>query len=99
MQHRGRSRQTLRFRAQVGKNGLTPGVALALDEALTAHEIVKVKVGDASEDEAEDVATALAGQLRASVAGRVGGTVLFVRLRPRGEGPTSTIRPLLDALA
>ena len=58
-----------------------------------------MKVGEASEDEAEDVATSLASQLRASVAGRVGGTVLFVRLRPRGEGATSTLRPLLDALA
>jgi RNA-binding protein YhbY len=27
----------------VGKNGLTAGVAMALDEALTAHEIVKVR--------------------------------------------------------
>ena len=84
---------------QVGKNGLTPGVAQSLDEALTAHEIVKVKVGDASEDDSEDVAEALAAQLRASVAGRVGGTVLFVRLRPRGEGAPSVIRPLLDARA
>lgn len=66
---------------------------------MTAHELVKVKVGEASEDEADDVADALAQQLRAQVAGRVGGTVLFVRLRPRGEGATSTIRPLLDALA
>jgi len=74
-------------------------VALALDEALTAHELVKVKVGDASEDEAEDVATQLAKDLRASVAGRVGGTVLFVRLRPRGEGAPSTLRPMLDVLA
>ena len=81
----------------MGKNGLTAGVALALDEALTAHEIVKVRVGEASEDEAEDVATSLAAQLRASVAGRVGGSVLFVR--PRREGAPSALKPMLDALA
>ncbi len=112
----------------MGKNGLTAGVAMALDEALTAHEIVKartctrplrssllaapctlaltcspavappqVRVGDSSEDEADDVATSLAGQLRASVAGRVGGTVLFVRLRK--DGAPSVLRPMLDALA
>ncbi len=54
-------------------------------------------MGESSEDEAEDVATALAAQLRASVAGRVGGSVLFVR--PRKDGAPSTLRPMLDAFA
>jgi len=77
---------------QVGKNGLTDGVTKSVDEALTAHEIVKVRVGEASDDSASDAATILAADLGACCAGRVGGTVLMVRVRT--EGP-STLRPLL----
>ena len=54
-------------------------------------------MGDASEDEADDVAASLSEQLRCAVAGRVGGTVLFVR--PRREGAPSAVKPLLDAAA
>ncbi len=44
---------------QLGKNGLNDAVASAADEALTRHELVKIRLGTECPDERGDVATAL----------------------------------------
>lgn len=54
--------QSLKPIVTVGRNGLTPEVAKALDEALEHHELVKVKFFDYKENRgemAQDVATRL----------------------------------------
>jgi RNA-binding protein len=68
---------------QIGKDGVTPGVLQQLDEALLAHELVKVKVGTESpEDRFETAARVAAGPglLLAQVLGR---TLLVYRKHPR----------------
>ena len=77
---------------QIGKNGITPGVVLMVEEALAAHELVKLKVGDGV---AADVAEELAGQSNSAVCGVIGNTALLARVRR--EGKASVIRPLLEA--
>jgi RNA-binding protein len=58
---------------QVGKNGLTPGVSLMLEEALRAHELVKVRISDNSDDDCDAAATLLSSELGAAVYGQIGG--------------------------
>jgi RNA-binding protein len=68
---------------QVGKEGVTPAVLKQLDEALLAHELVKVKVGaESPEDrfEAAERVAAGAGKQLAQVLGR---TMLVYRKHPR----------------
>jgi RNA-binding protein len=81
---------------QIGKGGVTPGVRQQLDDALLAHELVKVKVGTESPEDRFETATQLAagpGLLLAQVLGR---TVLVYRKhpeKPRFEaGPKATIK-------
>jgi len=67
---------------QVGKEGVTPAVLRQLDEALLAHELVKVKVGAESPEDRFEAAARLAegpGVLLAQVLGR---TMLVYRRHP-----------------
>jgi len=67
---------------QVGKDGVTPGVLQQLDEALLAHELVKVKVGSESpEDRFESAARVAAGPGR-SLVQVLGRTMLVYRKHP-----------------
>jgi RNA-binding protein len=78
---------------QVGKEGLTPAVAAALDEQLLAHELVKVKVGTESPADRFEVAAGLAGLPGARVAQVLGRTVLLYRrhpVKPRFEPAEAT---------
>lgn len=68
---------------QVGKEGLTPAVAAALDEQLLAHELVKVKVGSESPEDRFEVAAGLAALPGAQVAQVLGRTVLLYRKHPK----------------
>jgi RNA-binding protein len=68
---------------QVGKEGVTPAVLRQLDEALLAHELVKVKVGGESPEDRFEAAARVAagpGVLLAQVLGR---TLLVYRKHPR----------------
>lgn len=70
----------------------------APDLAGAHSELVKVRVWDTSEDDADDAAERLGTELRAAMCGKIGSTVLFARVRPSGEGrKPSVIKPLLDA--
>jgi RNA-binding protein len=68
---------------QVGKEGFTAAVVAQLDEALLAHELVKVKVGTEAPEDRFEVAAALAGLPGAHVAQVLGRTMLVYRKHPQ----------------
>jgi RNA-binding protein len=83
----GRQKRFLRSRAQrldpvvwVGDEGLSDGVLRALDDALRAHELVKVRMR-APEDK-RALAAELARATGAALAGVIGHTAILYRARP-----------------
>ncbi len=67
---------------QVGREGLTPGVAAALDQALEDHELVKVRLGQNALVERSGAADELATMTDSEVAQVLGNTVLLYRRHP-----------------
>ncbi len=66
---------------QVGKAGLSPAVLAAVDEALEAHELIKVRlVGDKADK--REMLTALEKQLRCAEVGLVGQVATIYREHP-----------------
>lgn len=64
---------------QIGHQGLTEGVVAAVDEALDLHELVKIKVGQNSDEEGDDVGTGLVEKLGAHHVQSIGRTLLVYR--------------------
>ena len=62
----------------VGKEGLTDGVIKALDDALTAHELVKVRF-TASKDEVKEISAALESATGSTLVAITGFTAVFFR--------------------
>jgi RNA-binding protein len=67
---------------QVGKEGVTPAVVLQLDEALLAHELVKVKVGTESPGDRFESGEQLGREAGAQLVQILGRTVLVYRRHP-----------------
>ncbi|HET8540627.1 MAG TPA: ribosome assembly RNA-binding protein YhbY [Anaeromyxobacter sp.] len=67
---------------QVGKDGVTEAVLRQLDAQLSAHELVKVKVGTESPEDRFEAAERLGGAAGAQVAQILGRTVLVYRRHP-----------------
>lgn len=67
---------------QTGSAGVTDRVAAEVDRALTAHELIKVKIGD--DDRERRVATGdeLCARTRAAAVHRVGKVLILWRPRP-----------------
>ena len=85
-----RERQKLKARAhalepvvQVGQHGVTEEVAKELDRALTAHELIKVKVTAADRDAREALCDEIADKTDAAEVQRVG--KVLVLWRPKAE--------------
>jgi putative YhbY family RNA-binding protein len=85
-----RERSALKGRAhalepvvQVGQGGLSDAVVAETDRALTAHELIKVKIGGADRDERAALVDALAARTDAAVVQSVGKIVVL--WRPREE--------------
>lgn len=70
---------------QVGHGGLSDAVRKELDRALTAHELVKVRVGAPDRHERAALATAIAEQSDAAVVQQVGKVIVLWRPRPADE--------------
>ena len=70
-----------------GGAGLTDGVVAEVDRALTAHELIKVRIG--SDDRADRVATgdALCERTGAAAVHRVGKILILWRPRPVDSDP------------
>ncbi|MDW7708847.1 MAG: YhbY family RNA-binding protein [Deferrisomatales bacterium] len=66
-------------RVTVGKEGVTDAVAASLDANLSAHELVKVRIGPGCARDRRDVAGDLAARSGARVAQILGRTVLLYR--------------------
>lgn len=69
----------------VGKEGLSEGVARALDAALAQHELVKVRLGESAgptRSGRHEVAASLAESVTAELVQVLGRTLLLYRARP-----------------
>jgi RNA-binding protein len=84
-----RERASLKGRAHalepivhVGHAGLTDAVVTETDRALTAHELIKVKIGAADRHERAAIAEALSTRTDASPVQSVGKVVILWRPRP-----------------
>ena len=66
---------------QIGKQGLTEGTIRQVDEALDAHELIKVQAV-VPREEKEEIATRLASEVDAEVAGRIGHVIILYRENP-----------------
>lgn len=64
---------------QVGQDDLTEGVVAAVDEQLTAHELIKVKVGEGASSTRDKVAEALAEKTKSELVQILGRTILLYR--------------------
>jgi len=86
---------------QVGKEGVTPAVVAQLDEALLAHELLKVKIGGEAPEDRFEVAAALAALPRTFVAQVIGRIVLVYRKHPQQPrfeaGPPELKAPAVKA--
>ena len=76
--------QTLSPVVYVGKNGLTDSVVAALDEALDAHELVKVRF-QAAKDETRPISETLAEKTASTLVATTGFTAVFYRRNPDPE--------------
>ena len=65
----------------VGKAGVQDAIVLEVDKALTAHELIKMKI-DADRDERAAMADIVAERTGAAVVQRVGKVVVLWRPRP-----------------
>ncbi len=79
----------LKVVVQVGKGGIDDGVIAAVDQALTDHELIKLKVGDNANLERHEAANDLAKRTNSDVAQVLGYTVLLYR--PDPEDPKITL--------
>lgn len=79
----------LKVIVQVGKGGIDEGLVAAVDQALTDHELIKLKIGDAADVDRHDAATDLAKRTNSDVAQVLGYTVLLYR--PDPEDPKITL--------
>jgi RNA-binding protein len=71
---------------QVGKGGIDDGLVAAVDQALTDHELIKVKVDESAGMDRHEAAESLAAKTKSQVAQVLGNTVLLYRAHP--EEPT-----------
>ena len=67
---------------QVGRGGIDDGVVAAVDRALTDHELVKIKIGEAADLDRHDAAEAIAQRTSSEVAQVLGNTLLLYRADP-----------------
>lgn len=66
----------------IGKDELTDRVVAATDEALTSHELIKVKLQEGCLSDRREIASELAQATAASVAQVLGRTFLLYRKHP-----------------
>ena len=73
-----RQAHDLRPVVQIGKQGLTEQVQATVDEALNAHELIKIKFMD-FRDEKRDLAEELAERTRSTLVGVIGNIAIVYR--------------------
>ncbi len=68
----------------VGKEGFTDAVAVALDNALTCHELVKVRFSN-SKDQVEEISRKLEEATKSTIVATTGFTTVFFRQDSKSE--------------
>jgi RNA-binding protein len=76
---------SLRAIVQVGREGASNEVVAACDNALADHELIKVKIGQGTDDGRHEIADMLARGAGAEVAQVLGKTILLYRERPKED--------------
>ena len=71
----------------VGNSGLTDALIAEVDRALTAHELIKVKVTAPDRDERDAICQDIAARTGAVAVQRVGKVVVLWRPKPDDEDP------------
>jgi putative YhbY family RNA-binding protein len=69
----------------LGAAGLTQNVVREIDRALTAHQLVKIKVPGDDRDQRAQIATDLAGNLAAANVLSIGKMIVLFRPQPESE--------------
>ncbi len=72
----------LKVLVQVGKGGIDQGLITAVLQALTDHELVKIRVAENADLDRHEAADAIAQQTKSEVAQVLGNTVLLYRADP-----------------
>ena len=67
---------------QIGRDGIDDGVVDAVNRALTDHELIKVRLGEAVELDRHEAAEAIASRTGSEVAQVLGNTLLLYRADP-----------------
>jgi len=75
---------SLRPVIMVGKNGITTELIKAVDEALSTHELIKVKFVDFKEDK-KQLSQDIAEGTSSEAAGLIGNVAIFYRQQPDKE--------------
>jgi RNA-binding protein len=89
-----RERAALKARAhplepvvRLGQAGLTDSVVETIDRALTAHELIKVKVAETDREARVTVGDAICARTGAALVQRVGKVLVLWRPRPLDDAP------------
>ena len=73
---------------RVGQAGVTDGVVAEVERALTAHELIKVRIDDTDRDQRVAAGEAICERTGAAAVHRVGKILILWRPRPQdGEEP------------
>ncbi len=75
---------------QIGKEGLTDNVFGAIDDAIAAHELIKIKMA-AERDEREELVPAIEERLDCECVGMIGRIAILYRQNPDPERRTITL--------
>ncbi|MBO4904136.1 MAG: YhbY family RNA-binding protein [Lachnospiraceae bacterium] len=70
---------------QVGKSSITPEVCDAIDEALTARELIKINVLKNCADDPKDVAQLISERTRSAIVHVIGRKIVLFRQNPKKE--------------
>ena len=63
----------------LGSKGLTESLCRETDEALTAHELIKVRINVADKDERKDIVTSLCERIHAELVQLIGRIAIVYR--------------------
>jgi RNA-binding protein len=66
----------------IGSSGVTDRLVAEVDRAITAHELIKVKVGAADHEERVRIGDEICARIGATVVHRVGKVIIVWRPRP-----------------
>jgi RNA-binding protein len=73
---------------QIGNAGVTATLIKEIDRALTAHELIKVKVSAPDREAREELCTDIAARTDAAAVQRVGNVLVLWRPKPEEKEPS-----------